>query len=101
MQDTENHENNISDILNEPIAIIGVNCQFPGINADIEDVNAFHEMLLKEQTPIKEVPENRWDINAYYDPDRQKENKMVSRKGGFLEDPQLFDASFFKITSTH
>lgn len=86
------------DILNEPIAIIGANCQFPGINKDIEDLDAFYEMLLKEQTPIKEVPKNRWDINKFYDADRQKEDKIVSRKGGFMDDPRLFDAAFFKIS---
>ncbi|KTD57613.1 SDR family NAD(P)-dependent oxidoreductase [Legionella shakespearei] len=85
------------DILDEPIAIVGANCQFPGIDKDIEELDAFHEMLLKKQTPIKEVPENRWDIDAYYDPDRQKEDKVVSRKGGFLDNPRLFDAAFFKI----
>ncbi|CDZ78850.1 Polyketide synthase PksM [Legionella massiliensis] len=84
--------------MNEPIAIVGVNCQFPGINQDIEDVNAFFDMLLKAQTPIKEVPKNRWDIDSYYDADRQKEDKIVCRKGGFMEDPKLFDAAFFKIS---
>ncbi|MGM9455270.1 type I polyketide synthase, partial [Legionella bozemanae] len=100
MQTKKGHQNSINDILNEPIAIIGMNCQFPGIDSDVEDVDAFYEMLLKKQTSIKEVPENRWDINQYYDVDRQKENKIVSRKGGFLNDPQLFDAAFFKITPT-
>ena len=95
--DKANQEYNTVDVLNEPIAIVGMNCQFPGVDADIEDVNAFYKMLLKEQTPIKEVPENRWDINQYYDADRQKEDKIVSRVGGFLENPQVFDATFFKI----
>ncbi|MBN9229176.1 MAG: SDR family NAD(P)-dependent oxidoreductase [Legionella steelei] len=83
--------------MHEPIAIVGINCQFPGVNADIEDVDAFYEMLIKEQTSIKEVPANRWDIDKYYDADRQKDDKIVSRKGGFLNDPQLFDAAFFEI----
>jgi acyl transferase domain-containing protein/short-subunit dehydrogenase/acyl carrier protein len=91
------HSDNKLDILNEPIAIVGVNCQFPGIDSDIEDVDAFHDMLLSGQTPVKDVPINRWDINQYYDPDRQKDDKIVSRKGGFLDDPRLFDANFFKI----
>ncbi len=94
------HEKNRNDNLNEPIAIVGMNCQFPGINTDVEDVHAFYAMLINKQTSIKEVPENRWDIDKYYDADRQKEDKIVSRKGGFLNDPQLFDAAFFKITLT-
>lgn len=92
------HNDNTTDILNEPIAIVGANCQFPGVNKDIEDMDALHEMLLNGQTPIKEVPKSRWDINQYYDADRQKEDKIVSRKGGFLDDPRLFDAAFFKIS---
>lgn len=94
------HQNKIHLMLDEPIAIIGMNCQFPGMGADVEDVESFYEMLIKEQTPIREVPENRWDINQYYDVDRQKDNKIISRKGGFMEDPRLFDATFFKITPT-
>ena len=97
MKDAQSLNNSLRDILNEPIAIIGLNCQFPGVTADIEDANAFHEMLLGKQTPIREVPKNRWDINSWYDADRQKEDKIVSRMGGFLKDPQLFDAAFFKI----
>ncbi|WP_415583215.1 type I polyketide synthase, partial [Legionella steigerwaltii] len=100
MHTKKGHQNSINDILNEPIAIIGMNCQFPGVDSDVEDVDAFYEMLLKEQTSIKEVPGNRWNIDQYYDVDRQKENKIVSRKGGFLNDPQLFDAAFFKISPT-
>ena len=93
----KNSGEGLSDIMHEPLAIVGVNCQFPGVNADIEDVAAFYEMLIKEQTSIKEVPANRWDIDKYYDTDRQKDDKIVSRKGGFLHDPQLFDAAFFGI----
>lgn len=93
----KNSGDNLSDIMHEPLAIVGINCQFPGVNADIEDVDAFYEMLIKEQTSIKEVPANRWDIDRYYDTDRQKDDKIVSRKGGFLNDPQLFDAAFFEI----
>ncbi|MGC1183171.1 MAG: SDR family NAD(P)-dependent oxidoreductase [Legionella sp.] len=85
--------------MNEPIAIIGMNCQFPGIHLDIEDVGAFYEMLLQGQTSIKEVPKNRWNIDEYYDVDREKADKIIGKKGGFLNDPHLFDANFFKISS--
>ena len=93
-----NHNDSTTD-LHEPLAVIGANCQFPGIQKDIEDLDALYDMLLNEQTPIREVPLNRWDINQYYDPDRQKAGKIVSRKGGFLNDPRLFDAAFFKISA--
>ncbi|WP_233586526.1 SDR family NAD(P)-dependent oxidoreductase [Legionella sp. km772] len=92
-------EHLLEEALNEPLAIIGMNCQFPGIDADIEDVEALNEMLLKAISPIKEIPPERWDVNEYYDPDRNKTDKMVSRKGGFLTNIHLFDAAFFKISA--
>lgn len=88
-----------TDELNEPLAIIGMNCQFPGIEADIEDVDALNHMLLHGLNPIKEIPPDRWDVNAYYDPERKKADKIVTRKGGFLSDIRLFDAAFFKISA--
>ncbi|PWY55008.1 polyketide synthase [Legionella qingyii] len=94
-----NQEHNLIDILNEPLAIIGMNCQFPGVDSDVEDVEAFYAMLLKGLSPIKEMPRDRWDVDEYYDPDREKADKIIGRKGGFLNNPQLFDASFFKISA--
>lgn len=95
----ENQTDNVKCIFDEPLAIIGMNCQFPGVDADIEDIDAFYALLLHQNSSIKEVPKNRWDIEAYYDVDRKKADKIISRKGGFLTDPRLFDAAFFKISS--
>lgn len=91
-----NQENNVTDILNEPLAIIGMNCQFPGVDSDVEDVEAFFAMLLKGTSPIKEVPKSRWNVDEYYDPNRERADKIIGRKGGFLNNPQLFDAPFSK-----
>lgn len=88
---------NIKDILNEPLAIIGMNCQFPGMDSDVEDIDSFYKMLLNGQSPVKEVPKNRWNVDEYYDPDRDKADKIIGRKGGFLNNPQLFDASFLRL----
>lgn len=88
----------MKDIFNEPLAIVGMSCRFPGVDLDVEDVAAFHEMLIKGQTPIKEVPPNRWNSEEYYDADRKKADKIISRLGGFLNDIHLFDTDFFKIS---
>lgn len=76
-------KNKTKDLLNEPIAIIGMNCQFPGIDSDIEDVSAFYDMLMKGQTPIKDVPENRWNIEEYYSADRKKQIKLLAKRRFF------------------
>lgn len=78
----------------EPIAIIGMGCRFPGGT----DPEAFWRMLAEGRDAISEVPEDRWNLGAYYDPDPSKAGKMYSKWGGFLGDVKGFDADFFNIS---
>ena len=47
---------------------------------------------------IVEVPPDRWDIDAFYDPDPDAPGKMSTRWGGFLDNIAEFDADFFAIS---
>jgi acyl transferase domain-containing protein/NADPH:quinone reductase-like Zn-dependent oxidoreductase/NAD(P)-dependent dehydrogenase (short-subunit alcohol dehydrogenase family) len=78
----------------QPIAIIGMGCRFPGA---VHDPESFWQLLKHGREAISEVPADRWDIDAYYDPDPSRPGKMVSRFGGFLKDIDRFDAAFFGI----
>ena len=49
----------------EPIAVIGLACRFPGA-ASAEE---FWQLLKGGVDAISEVPGDRWDADAYYDPD--------------------------------
>jgi len=89
----------IQDPLHEPLAIVGMNCYFPGVDSNIEDVHALYEMLIQGLSPIQDIPADRWDNENYYDPDIEKADKIISRKGGFLKNIQDFDAYFFKLSS--
>ncbi len=77
----------------EPIAIIGIGCRFPGA----ENPQAFWSMIRDGKSGIVEVPESRWDVDAYYDADCSQPGKAHTRWGGFLEDIESFDPQFFGI----
>jgi 8-amino-7-oxononanoate synthase len=77
----------------EPIAIIGIGCRFPGA----ENPQAFWRMIRDGKSGIVEVPESRWDVDAYYDADQSKPGKANTRWGGFLKDIESFDPQFFGI----
>ncbi|HWO22760.1 MAG TPA: amino acid adenylation domain-containing protein [Kofleriaceae bacterium] len=78
----------------EPIAIVGIGCRFPGAR----DPQAFWRLLRDGIDAVTEVPIDRWDIDAYFDPDLRAPGKMTTRWGGFLERIDSFDAAFFGIS---
>jgi acyl transferase domain-containing protein/NADPH:quinone reductase-like Zn-dependent oxidoreductase/acyl carrier protein len=78
----------------EPIAIIAVACRFPGAR----DPEAFWEVLSGGVDAIREVPEDRFDIDEFYDPDPETPGKIYSRFGGFLDGIDGFDPEFFGIS---
>ncbi|MFI4954709.1 MAG: SDR family NAD(P)-dependent oxidoreductase, partial [Gammaproteobacteria bacterium] len=80
----------------EPIAVIGMGCRFPGGANSPEE---FWTLLRQGYDGISEVPKDRWDMDAYYDPDPHAPGKMRVRKGGFLQWPvDQFDAEFFRVS---
>jgi glutamate-1-semialdehyde aminotransferase/3-oxoacyl-(acyl-carrier-protein) synthase len=76
------------------VAVIGMSGRFP----DAENVDEFWENLKAGRHSIREVLGDRWDADAFYDPDPQKPNRSYSKWGGFLSDIDRFDPSFFKIS---
>jgi polyketide synthase PksN len=79
---------------NEPIAIIGLSGKYPGA----KDVNAFWENLKAGIDSVTEIPEERWSITEFFDPEKGTPGKSYSKWGGFIEDVDKFDPLFFNIT---
>src|SRR3990167_2903223 len=85
----------IEHIQNEPIAIIGMSCRFPGGASNPEN---YWDLLKNGVDGIADIPKDRWDVDAFYDPDPEAPGKMITRKGGFIDNIDLFDADFFGIS---
>ncbi|MER7009507.1 type I polyketide synthase, partial [Dactylosporangium sp. NPDC000555] len=84
------------DASDEPIAIVGIGCRFPG---DVHGPDAFWQLLAEGREAITDWPEDRgWDTARLYDPDRERPGTTYSRRGGFLADAGGFDAEFFGIS---
>jgi acyl transferase domain-containing protein len=79
----------------EPIAIVGIGCRLPG---DVNTPAAFWDLLRAGRSGIVEVPPERWDVRAYFDPRPDIPGKMQAIYGGFIKNADLFDPHFFGIS---
>ncbi|HEY8687351.1 MAG TPA: beta-ketoacyl synthase N-terminal-like domain-containing protein [Chloroflexota bacterium] len=78
----------------EPIAVIGVACRFPGADGP----EKFWDALLEGKDAITEVPPERWDANALYDPALSTEESANTHWGGFINGIEMFDPGFFGMS---
>ncbi|MCX6968771.1 MAG: SDR family NAD(P)-dependent oxidoreductase [Verrucomicrobia bacterium] len=79
----------------EPIAITGIGCRFPG---GAHGPDAFWKLLRNGTDAITEVPADRWNIPAYYDREPGLPGRTNSCWGGFIDGIDQFDPAFFGIS---
>lgn len=86
---------NKCDNKNEPIAIIGIGCRFPG---QANNASSFWNLLCHGVDAIGEIPPDRWNIDTYYHPVQGTPAKTYSRWGGFVEGIDQFEPECFGIS---
>jgi acyl transferase domain-containing protein/acyl-CoA synthetase (AMP-forming)/AMP-acid ligase II/NADPH:quinone reductase-like Zn-dependent oxidoreductase/NAD(P)-dependent dehydrogenase (short-subunit alcohol dehydrogenase family)/acyl carrier protein len=75
----------------EPIAIIGIGCRFPGADGP----EAFWRLLSEGTDAVTEVPADRWGAEAF---SAARVDNPATRRAGFLDRIDEFDAEFFSIS---
>ncbi|MFE9658411.1 SDR family NAD(P)-dependent oxidoreductase [Streptomyces sp. NPDC005955] len=95
LQDLRRQLREAQDSVDEPIAIVGMACRYPG---GVTTPEGLWDLVNGARDVISEFPRDRgWDVSGIYDPDPDAKGKSYTRHGGFI-DASLFDAEFFDIS---
>ncbi|MDQ1041745.1 acyl transferase domain-containing protein/NAD(P)-dependent dehydrogenase (short-subunit alcohol dehydrogenase family)/acyl carrier protein [Streptomyces sp. V3I8] len=79
----------------EPIAVVGISCRFPGGLRSAEDV---WQMVADGRDVVSGFPDDRgWPLESLYNPEPGVAGHTYTRHGGFLHDATEFDPEFFGI----
>lgn len=81
---------------NQPIAVIGMACRLPEKKYVYD--GTFWDFIIKAESSITTVPEERWDNSKYFNPDSSTPGYTYSSHGSFLSQIENFDAGFFGIS---
>ncbi len=81
--------------LDEPIAVVGMGCRFPG---GISGPEALWQFLCDRRSSIGQVPDERWERFDDGSPEVKALLARTTRWGSFLPDIGAFDAEFFEIS---
>ncbi|XP_067309352.1 mycocerosic acid synthase-like polyketide synthase [Pseudorasbora parva] len=76
------------------IAVVGIGCHFPGG----EGLENFWRVLLHGENCAVQIPNDRFNLSQWYDPDESKAGKTHTAKAALIDGLNEFDHKFFGIT---
>ncbi|PTA42621.1 type I polyketide synthase, partial [Micromonospora sp. RP3T] len=80
----------------EPIAIVGMSCRYPG---GVADPDGLWELVAEGRDGITEFRTDRdWDLDRLYADDPDAPGRSFTRHGGFIDRATEFDPDFFGIS---
>ncbi|KAK6183409.1 hypothetical protein SNE40_010898 [Patella caerulea] len=75
------------------VAIIGAGCRFPGA----DNIDEFWRVLRDGENHVIEIPANRWNLEAFYDPDPEVIGKTHVRRAGFVDGHDKWDFKVYGV----
>ena len=85
----------ITPAVKDPSVIVGMGCRVPGASNPSQLWNAIAE----KRDLQRKMPEDRYNVDAYYHPDGTNKGTTNARYGYFLDQPlDEFDNEFFRIS---